>query len=171
MEAEEKTGEPKVSNEFKHLIIKLTNDFKNHVSSQSDLSVVLLKGHLLIEYFLNQLIIINDLQTNVSTAGFKQKIDELKSKSIIDQTLCKHLERLNKTRNDMAHTISFELNESNIDSLGYTFGKEYVLKKYEIGPENLKDQLVWILDEILVQVVILIHLKIKKIKAEKKLES
>lgn len=159
------------SEERRKLIYKQIEDFSKVIES-GDSSSALLKGHLLVEHYLDHImILIFDKKANVQKKSFYIKVSELK------QTKCFHehettiacLFALNKVRNEMAHQLDFKITRSQIDSIGYFLGKEYILKRY--NPEyDERKLLLWVLDEVVFLVYFTIYWKITS-SSEKKVSS
>jgi hypothetical protein len=75
-----------ISTEASSLIKKLVEEFESRVSSEQDTSTILLKGHLLIEYYLDHLIILLfDKDANLYNLGFYQKIKKLQEKKMFSR--------------------------------------------------------------------------------------
>lgn len=136
--------------ESRRLIRKQLDEFSKHVSS-GDISSILLKGHLLLEYYLDHVMLLTfDKKAQLHKKSFFNKVSELKGTGCFPdhEIIISCLYSLNKVRNDLAHKLDFKLVMSQIDSIGYNLGKEYVLKRYAVDMEERK-LLIWVLDEII----------------------
>ena len=127
-------------------------DFEQHIVQEKDLSIILLKGHLLIEYYLEHLVLLFfDKSKKVSKMGFYGKVCALREKNVFNVGVEKHLLELNDVRNSLAHRLDFQISTYEIDKIGYNMGKDYILKKLdlEVGSSNsTKELLIWVISEI-----------------------
>ncbi len=136
------------------LIRKQNEEFSKQVV-RGDLSEILLKGHLLIEYYIDHsMLLIFDKNAKVHKKSFWNKITELKNSNCFwdHDVAIGCLFSLNKVRNDLAHQLNFEVTISQIDSIGYHLGKEYILKRYSKEDSSEKDLLLWTLQHIVAMV-------------------
>ena len=123
--------------------------------------MLVIKAHLISEYYLNQLIALEDI--NFQKLNYPGKIDRTTS---AESTLNIVLYALNKLRNKIGHELDYALSESDIDGLGYKLysKKEYVIKKYDT--EDKMDLLRAILVSIIIKLSVQVEIKIKQIKNE-----
>lgn len=162
------TNSNQSNNKDYHLenLIKKLNTF---LSNEKPADVLIIKAHLLCEYYLNHLLILKDVCTagQVETLPFSVKKE--KAKDLYDaqdkqkKQLFDLLGRLNKLRNKVGHELAYSLSESDVDSLGYLEGKQYILDKYnvETDTERLRDLLI----KLVIQTAMLL---ITAIREEKK---
>ncbi len=136
--------------EASRLIKVLFEDFSKHIEQEKEPFVILLKGHLLLEYYLNQIVLlyVKDAR-DVEKKGFFGKVSMLEStdKQLFKQEIFDSLKRLNELRNRLSHSLNFKITESEIDMVGFCFGKSYVLTKYK-NPKNKEFLLKWVLKEM-----------------------
>ncbi|MHB1118187.1 MAG: hypothetical protein ACYCZ7_01470, partial [Minisyncoccota bacterium] len=80
MNTEEKKEAP-INEEARRLIKKQIDDFERHVA-KGDLSEILLKGHLLVEHYLDHaMLLFFDTAAKVHQKSFYEKIRELTGKN------------------------------------------------------------------------------------------
>ena len=89
------------------------NLLKEHLPKSNDLELVILKGHILLEYLLNQIITVKseyNLETMDTNFTFNQKIEILVILNIIKQNsdIYQVLKVWNKLRNQIAHKLDFD---------------------------------------------------------------
>lgn len=95
---------------------------------------LIIKGHLLCEYYFNQLLVLYS-EVNISdyeNKSWTEKKEKLFSLKCINENINRKLGKLNKLRNVLGHELEYVLTESDIDALGFLFGKEYIIDKYKI---------------------------------------
>lgn len=140
-------------NGSQELIQKSFDDFATHVA-KGDLSEILLKGHLLAEHYLDHvMLIVFDKEAKVDKKSFYVKIKELQDKNCFREhkVTIACLYSLNKIRNELAHRLDFEVTLSQIDTIGYHLGKEYILRRYR-DDKDIKELLLWSLREIILDI-------------------
>lgn len=152
--------------EAKRLIDVLFEDFSKHIKEEKELFIIFLKGHLLLEYYLNQTILlyIKDIK-NVERKGFFDKVSLLESfnKNLFEQETFSALKKLNELRNRLSHSLNFKITESEIDTVGFCIGRKYVLTKYK-NHKSEEALLKWILLEIAQDIIYTIYSEIAKSK-------
>lgn len=126
------------------LIDKMFDKFDRHIAIKGNSVIVLLRSHLLVEYYLNQLIIIYGGVSGYKKceeADFFEKIDYIEQLKLILPERCDAIRRLNKIRNKLSHELEYEISESDIDSIGFCLGKGYIAEKFkkEMSSEKLLD--------------------------------
>jgi len=152
--------------EADRLIQVLIRDFSQHIEKETEPFVILLKGHLLLEYYLNQVILLSTTGVkNVERKGFYEKVFlvETTDKNIFKTKTFNSLKKLNELRNRLSHTLNFKITPSEIDPVGFCFEKEYVLKKYN-NPDDEAFLLKWVLMKIAQDVFYSIYAEISKSK-------
>ena len=95
---------------------------------------LIIKAHLLCEYYVNQLLILRGLCSfkEVDSLKFWEKIKKAFENGKPNEKLAfNYLNQLNKLRNRVGHELEYSLSESDVDSLGYVAGKDYILEKYK----------------------------------------
>ncbi len=149
------------------LIERHVAEFEKRVSNETDLTTILLKGHLLIEYYLDHvLLLLFDKEVNLNSLSFFQKVEKLKQKNCFTDDIFRSLRKLNDIRNNLAHRLDFKISFSEIDSVGFCLGKEYVLKKFEEEGEGERTLLLYVIDELTFSVFMPIFREV--LQAEKK---
>lgn len=139
-----------------NLVAKIQEDVSTKLQTENDSSNVLLKGHLLIENLLDEVLAAFDLRPDRGwRAGFHDKVstlnkivknEELKSLHKLINEIVPLLFSLNDVRNDLAHNIRFSLSESSVNQVGMHLGSAYVLVKYESGHAEIRKNLVYCLE-------------------------
>jgi|GEM_PF-2013463 len=152
---------------------KHLDDFASEVTGQlkgiENLEMLILKSHLLAEYYLNDLVLINFQYSYKKLSdpyyGFKRKIDDLRSKKIFDDWEYRSLSVLNSIRNNMSHTLHYSIGKSDIDNLGQIIHNQnnfdYVLIKNK--SKDNKELLI----NILVRIIVIPHKKIANYLSDK----
>ena len=155
------SADSEVTRHFKPLNEKI----EKFLSAEKPADVLIVKSHLICEYYLNQILILKDLCSarEIDKLDFFEKankaldLNDVNQKNIYDRLL-----RLNKLRNKIGHELEYELSESDVDGLGYYLGKSYVIDKYEYS--NLKKLLLRVLIVIVIDVSLLVLDLISEIK-------
>ncbi len=109
---------------------------------ESPSDVLIIKSHLICEYYINQILILKDICSakQINKLTFYDKLQKSFNLDDKDQRkMFERIERLNKLRNKVGHELEYILSESDVDNLGYIVGKEYILEKYDF--ETLSDLL------------------------------
>lgn len=142
------------------MVDRLIADFSRHVEAETDLTNVLLKGHLLVENYMSSLVVLlYDTELNVSRLSFYDKVKRIEEKKIINPNYVRSLFALNDLRNAIAHELEYKVTESSIDSIGFYLGKEYIIQKHT--HEGSRELLLWALDEIVTWVFYAIFKEIR----------
>jgi len=112
--------------------LKFMDALKGH---SKDVSIIL-RCHLLAEYFLDQIIIVSlsrgDLIINDGHLNFPDKLLLVKSLDTIDDDVLTSVKHLNTVRNHCSHQMDYKISEADIDLIGRPFGKEYSKSKQRI---------------------------------------
>ena len=137
---------------IKRLFSQHSDEFQQYIEKEKDLSVILLKSHLLIEYYLDHLILLlKENHGNLRRIGFYEKLQILEKQSPFFKkpggTMLKSLYALNNVRNNLAHQLNFEISQSELDAIGYEIGREYIIEKYKINGDRRK-LLLWLIKNI-----------------------
>lgn len=153
------------------------SDIKN---KETDLSNILLKGHLFIEALLEELLAAYSLnkQFSIGRASFYKKVDKLSDLCAKNQTLTPTekeqlnnliplLHALNSVRNNLAHDLNFKVSEADINKIGINIGSEFILQKYETGHSDLKNNLIFCLNKIVEIIGSSIYIKVELLKTKK----
>ena len=150
----------------KNLLTKI----KIFLSKEKPADILIIKAHLLCEYYVNQLLVLREICTakELESLTFYEKIEKAfvltdkKEKLTFD---CVH--RLNKLRNKVGHELEYSLSESDVDSLGYAQGKDYILNKYDVetNTERLHD----VLTNIVIEIALLLINTVESEKKKKKI--
>jgi len=102
----------------------------------------LLNAHLLVEYFIEQIIIVTlkrgDILLTDGHFTFAMKLLIVKSFDIVDSNLLTSLKHLNTVRNRCSHSIDYVITEADIDQMGRPFGMTYQQLKIEHSSDLLK---------------------------------
>jgi hypothetical protein len=129
-----------------------------HLNS-AEPDVLIIKTHLICEYYLSQLIALEN--GSFLKLNFPDKVSRAIKHN--EQT-CEILRLLNTLRNKIGHELNYTLSESDIDSLGYKLysSQEYVIKKYDY--ENEVDLLRAVLIKIVIKLAVLVEIKVEELK-------
>jgi len=137
------------------LINKVLSDFSKHVTN-GDLSEILLKGHLLIEHYLDHImLLLFDKKAGLKKKSFYDKVSNLKDTDCFEdhEATIECLFALNRIRNELAHRLDFEVTQSQIDTIGYNLGKDYIVRRYSKDVDTDKKKLLlWVMDQIIFMV-------------------
>ena len=138
----------------KHVRV-LKEKINKFLSGEKPSDVLIIKSHLISEYYLNQILVLKNLFP-------PQEIDQLnfyeKNKKSFDlqtpneKNIYERLKKLNKLRNKVGHELEYTLSEFDVDTLGYLTGKDYILIKYDY--EKIEDLLRFILIGIVIDLAI-----------------
>jgi uncharacterized protein YutE (UPF0331/DUF86 family) len=148
-----------------------SSQIEKNLPSDSSMTLIVLKGHLLAEHQINHLLKLcsENEDINVEDKTFSEKVDLLDTESSLDQKELKALTNLNKLRNNLAHELNYQVSESDIDSIGFPLGRGYVIKKFDIFDEHngsREEALKPLLCSTLVKVVLNPQIKIARILIE-----
>ena len=108
--------------------------YQKVINRQPDSVLVILRSHLLVEYYLDKIIILKIPRGDIIIEGnfsFWQKLMIVKSLNILSSYLVDSLKNLNKIRNDCSHVLEYKISESDIDKIGRPFTSEYIKLKSE----------------------------------------
>lgn len=107
--------------------------------------LMVLKAHLLAEYYLDQLIALEIPRGDVIVDrgfSFSQKLTILKSLNITKNDILDLLDALNQLRNRCAHDMEYAISEADIDRIGLPQGKSYFeLKEEYTGKKTIRELL------------------------------
>jgi len=97
---------------------------------------MILKSHLLAEYYIDQFIALGiprgDIILNKGFS-FSQKLTILESLNIAEKNIIDSLGALNRLRNRCTHDMDYKISESDIDKIGFLQGKSYFNDKEYLG--------------------------------------
>lgn len=99
----------------------------------TDLELILLKGHLLLEFMLNIVLSRNDIEDYENFSFYKKlKVFETIDfeKTLRKDLLISYLKRLNKLRNNIAHEYSFDINNGELERLSLEILQNLKGKKF-----------------------------------------
>jgi len=132
--------------------------FRKHLPVSENTLVLLLKGHLLIEYILNHLIILEKEGSAklVEELGFAEKLEIVEKEKILEGQKILPIKRLNKIRNKLSHELEYQITEADVDYLGFCLGKDYIHRKTRLledhsGDNLLRYLLVWVLAKLIIE--------------------
>ena len=161
-----------------NILKKVVGDFDKRVKAESDISNVLLKGHLLIESLLLEVLAVLNVNEvrRITRLSFHEKVkclddqrqsEDLKDSSIIKQTiheLAPALFALNDVRNNLSHRIDFQVTESDVDRIGVNSGSAFILQKYESGHSRVRENLLFCLNRIEERLGLIIFIRVEYLK-------
>ena len=102
------------------------------VNPRLDSVLMVLKAHLLAEYYIDQLISLEIRRGDIilnNSFNFYQKLIVIKSLDLMENYLWDSIEALNRLRNRCAHDMDYKISETDIDKLGFPQGREYAKEK------------------------------------------
>lgn len=108
--------------------------FKEHVRLNDNEITMVSRAHLLVEYYLNQLISTELKRGDIIVGNrftFDQKLTIVKAISCLPTQILDSVKQLNSVRNSCAHEINYTISENDIDKIGMPFGKDYLETKLE----------------------------------------
>lgn len=117
----------------KHIRV-LRGKITKFLSEEKPSDVLIIKSHLICEYYINQVLIVKDSCTakEITNLSFYDKVNKaFDTKNSEEKILHDKMTGLNKLRNKVGHELEYVLSESDVDTLGYITGKEYVFNKYD----------------------------------------
>ncbi len=119
--------------------------FSKAVTESNELVTIVLRTHLLCEYYMDQIIMAKiprgDYLIDDSRVSFSFKIKLLKSLNFLSSEktyLLDSANGLNKVRNNCSHTLDYTITESDIDRIGKPQGIEYLEQKKKAGEDFRK---------------------------------
>lgn len=155
----------------KKMIDEFDKEFEKHFTIAKDkiskflqnkeADTLIIKGHLLCEYYFNQLLILLS-EPNFIEKTWHEKKEKLFQLQILEKDLHLLLNQLNKLRNVLGHELEYVLTESDVDRIGFLFGKGYIIDKYEIT--NKKKLLEKYISRIVIKVAMVLMIKTLSIK-------
>ncbi len=128
-----------------------------YLGSEKSADILIIKSHLICEYYMNQLLILREICSakKLERWNFYEKIKKtLNLNNEAEKLTFNYVNQLTKLRNKVGHKLEYTLSESDVDSLGYIQGKDYILNKYEI--ETDIERLRNILTTIIINVALLL---------------
>lgn len=156
---------------LQNIIKKVTSDFASTVKNEEVPLNLLLKGHLFIENLLEEVLAAFDVKGNLNRKSFYEKTRSLseigtKEEHIKVQiaAITPLLYAINEARNNLAHNLHFEVNEGAVNKIGILMGSEFILNKYEVGHNNVTENLLFCLNEIVVELGGIIYMRVENLK-------
>jgi|GEM_PF-6110418 len=110
--------------------------------SRGDVQSVLLRGHLLVEHYMERLLSLylrrSDKVTNARFT-FAEKLVLIEAFAAIPDAPCQAIRNLNSVRNDMVHKLDYEIATSDIDKIGKPLGNDFTeaRTRYADSPRDL----------------------------------
>lgn len=141
----------------------LTDKIEKFLGKISSSDVLIIKAHLISEYYINQILILKQIMdpSGLDRKTFSHKIDLLfdprNNTKPTEMLLYDKAKKLNLLRNKVGHQLEFALSETDIDSIGFYFGKDYINQKYKITKH------IDLLHHVLVNVVLEFGVKLNAI--------
>lgn len=127
-----------MQNDEKLSIERIEHDyeqFTNICSEKNDPVLNIIRFHLLMEYHLEQIIILElrrgDRLIYKGNLSYSQKINLVDSFDVLKDKLIQCLKNLNKVRNSCAHKFSKTITISDVEKIGRPLGKEFMEIKRE----------------------------------------
>lgn len=150
-------------NEMKKHIGVLVDKIDTFLVIGNPSDVLIIKAHLICEYYLNQILILKGLRVarEIDKLTFHQKrCIALDTSNKKEHETSEALAALNRLRNRVGHELEYKLTEADVDSLGYCDGKDYILQKYELE-NNLQELLVEVLKGIVIDASVCVYRIVK----------
>lgn len=147
----------------------IRNKIEKFLSKEKSSDVLIIKSHLICEYYINQILIIKELckAKEVKDLDFYHKVNKaLSINNPEEKILHEKIIELNKLRNKVGHELEYILSESDVDSLGYISGKDYILEKYKFT--DMHELLRRTLIMIAIDISILLFKLVYRIKIQEK---
>ena len=122
--------------------------FVKAISESNELVNIILRTHLLCEYYLDQILVAKisrgDSLIDDSRTTFAYKIQLIKAFNFLENSQAYLLDSaagLNKVRNNCSHTLDYSVSESDVDKIGRPQGAGYLSQKINLG-DDLKKLLI-----------------------------
>jgi hypothetical protein len=96
--------------------------------SQRDPQLILLRAHLLIEHYMERLILMyleKGEKVIHKRCHFARKLDLVEALDAVSERGCHAIRKLNEVRNSMVHKMYYEIANSDLDEIGKPFGKDF----------------------------------------------
>ena len=111
-----------------------------HLSVTQSAETMLLRAQLLAEYYVNSLLafalpIGEGYIFSGDKTRFSDKLKKLQNIKLLRENQIEAIIRLNRLRNKFGHEIDYKVTESDLDYLGFCFGKKYFQDKYNLGED------------------------------------
>jgi len=126
-----------------------------YLSIDKPSDVLIIKSHLICEYYLDQILIIKNscpAKELRNLTFFKKMNLAFNSNNVEEKNLLDQISELNKLRNKVGHELEYTLSESDIDALGFYVGKDYIFRKYDLKYANINYLLGHTLGTIVIEV-------------------
>jgi hypothetical protein len=103
--------------------------FIDAAGTKRDEVTMILRSHLLVEYYLDHVIILEIPRGDIllkENFSFSQKLFIIEALDILAKEVTDSARALNSVRNRCAHDLDYKVTEVDIDKIGRPFGKEYL---------------------------------------------
>jgi len=144
-----------------------------YISLSSTEEIMILRAQLLTEYYVNSLLVYllpSDEGHYYSSdrVRFSDKIKKLKESEVFSSSEIEAIQRLNRLRNKFGHDIDYQVLESDVDYLGFCFGKDYLANKYRIDGDGKKTLKKDRLHTLLLDVCVIVAIELANLLKDKK---
>ena len=159
------TENKKASDIDRHIRV-VRQKIDTYLSSAQSSDVLIIKAHLICEYYLNQILLVKEVcdSNEMRKLSFFQKSEKaFDLNNAREKLIYRKVKALNDIRNKTGHELEYTLTESDVDELGYVDGKEYVFKKYDF--DEIEKTLHYILINTVLDISLFLFTLIKKEKA------
>jgi hypothetical protein len=115
--------------------------FTKTILPDSDPVSMILKCHLLAEFYLDRLINIMMPRGDIITESrfqFSEKLKIIDALDILNKKIIDSLGKLNSIRNDCSHVLDYIISETDIEKLGMCFRDDYLIDKKQHGSDQKK---------------------------------
>jgi hypothetical protein len=111
-----------------------------YINQQSDDLVLILRVHLLIEHYIEEIIRLSvkrsDYIIDDGRVTFYHKLCFLQSLDVIPENYIASILKLNKIRNNYSHELNYKISERDIDLIGIPLGEQY--NDIKLKPHKIK---------------------------------
>lgn len=98
--------------DFLRLRLEMHDKFRRHIPHTGDVEHILLKGHLLIEHYLNELLkalVRPGELKRIRNFSFSERVTILAAFGLLPEDLTRTIRAINDARNELAHTLEFNV--------------------------------------------------------------
>lgn len=139
--------------------------FWDSVPIDADLVTMILKCHLLAEYNLDQILILQVPRGDMIVDGrfqFSEKLTIVEALDVLDKETVDSLRKLNAVRNSCSHELNYEVTDRDLDKIGSVFPEQYLVDKKKSGDDKKA-----LLHRVLMEVMVGLALCIDRLSARK----
>ncbi len=132
----EQEEKPQSTQDTKLQELPYQEDYDRFVKTitHDDPVMMILRAHLFMEYYMDQLIIAGLERGDIvleRKPGFIQKLILVQALNCLPSRIIDSLRGLNTVRNNCSHVMDYQILEQDVDKIGSPLGKEYLKDKAE----------------------------------------